>query len=617
MLRHGVHNLQDPEQTIFFKNSNEALAALLKGQIDVGCAATATLENYVDPSTNQSLDLLSQIRILNPQYPRVSSSSSSSADEFRRFPFAISSDVVPGYQFMAFPHVEQSVQIRVQKELIAMRDHADVAPALLSCLIENNNTECHDNNTDCVNTCFQSLTRTTIRNCDTTPQLAIKAFDALTASGLVGFAKPQGNLRLRDIQEKTGFLIKEPSPRCVRMKNIVDAVTCPRGYFARSSQEIIQHCNVSDLPCYEKDCICSPCVKAFEVDFFTFSPGVSQSVLVGSGCSKFSICGTVEQEHVLSFRAIDNKGRPNATMTGAILRGDESEEPFTFQYVNGTFLYEFLATRRTVGQWIVKIRINGEEIPESPFRINVVQRDCAAETGDQRREPDELGQCICERGAVELSGNCTPWWVILVPSVVGLLLALCLIIWYCHRLGQKKRRMNEDSMWMVSKDEISFATPPQVLGRGAFGCVLLGEFRGTQVAVKRVIPPPGLSTIGNDAECGTRSMEPLPTSSGSGGVRLSSTPAESTAPHRDGVTELAARMSAAGFMHRSKGGADLLSRFVQLKEDIIAEIKGKVFGGLVLIAPHYLHCLWLLSNILVVAFTAVAATDFRRLSAFL
>lgn len=38
-------------------------------------------------------------------------------------------------------------------------------------------------------------------------------------------------------------------------------------------------------------------------------------------------------------------------------------------------------------------------------------------------------------------------------------------------------------------EEIKFSDPPEILGRGTFGMVLLGEYRGTQVAVKRVIPP--------------------------------------------------------------------------------------------------------------------------------
>ena len=45
LLRHGLHHLQDPAQTIFFKSSTDALEAVLDGRADVGCASSQTLES--------------------------------------------------------------------------------------------------------------------------------------------------------------------------------------------------------------------------------------------------------------------------------------------------------------------------------------------------------------------------------------------------------------------------------------------------------------------------------------------------------------------------------------------------------------------------------------------
>jgi len=44
-------------------------------------------------------------------------------------------------------------------------------------------------------------------------------------------------------------------------------------------------------------------------------------------------------------------------------------------------------------------------------------------------------------------------------------------------------------VWRVKPEDLHFGSPPEVVGRGTFGLVLLAEYRGTQVAVKRVIPP--------------------------------------------------------------------------------------------------------------------------------
>jgi serine/threonine protein kinase len=53
----------------------------------------------------------------------------------------------------------------------------------------------------------------------------------------------------------------------------------------------------------------------------------------------------------------------------------------------------------------------------------------------------------------------------------------------------KVKNSENDSVWKVKKEELIFPDPPQVIGSGTFGLVLLAEYRGTQVAVKRVLPP--------------------------------------------------------------------------------------------------------------------------------
>jgi serine/threonine protein kinase len=43
-------------------------------------------------------------------------------------------------------------------------------------------------------------------------------------------------------------------------------------------------------------------------------------------------------------------------------------------------------------------------------------------------------------------------------------------------------------MWQVNHEELHFSHPVEVIGQGAFGVVLLAEYRGTKVAIKRVLP---------------------------------------------------------------------------------------------------------------------------------
>ena len=52
-------------------------------------------------------------------------------------------------------------------------------------------------------------------------------------------------------------------------------------------------------------------------------------------------------------------------------------------------------------------------------------------------------------------------------------------------MDYKKRK--SDEVWLVNTEELHFDHPVEVVGQGAFGVVLLAEYRGTKVAIKRVL----------------------------------------------------------------------------------------------------------------------------------
>jgi len=56
-------------------------------------------------------------------------------------------------------------------------------------------------------------------------------------------------------------------------------------------------------------------------------------------------------------------------------------------------------------------------------------------------------------------------------------------------LLRRRRRKQSGISWEINPAELKFNEPPFVIGRGTFGLVLLAEYRGTTVAVKRVLPP--------------------------------------------------------------------------------------------------------------------------------
>jgi serine/threonine protein kinase len=117
-----------------------------------------------------------------------------------------------------------------------------------------------------------------------------------------------------------------------------------------------------------------------------------------------------------------------------------------------------------------------------------------------------------------------------IPIVLVVLLATALIVYF------QVTRQKSDAVWQVKKEEIIWPDPQQIIGSGTFGLVLLAEYRGTQVAVKRVLPPNlkskksmGIASGDKYGEIGTKSwgaMSISGTSSGNGSVIGSETGSE-------------------------------------------------------------------------------------------
>lgn len=75
--------------------------------------------------------------------------------------------------------------------------------------------------------------------------------------------------------------------------------------------------------------------------------------------------------------------------------------------------------------------------------------------------------------------------VVLVTAIVIPGCVLLLLLGYLYIRWQKKKA---DSLWIVNPKELVYEDPPKVLGTGRYGVVLLAEYRGTMVAVKKLLP---------------------------------------------------------------------------------------------------------------------------------
>jgi ABC-type phosphate transport system substrate-binding protein len=89
----------------------------------------------------------------------------------------------------------------------------------------------------------------------------------------------------------------------------------------------------------------------------------------------------------------------------------------------------------------------------------------------------------------EVQQDDEPDLILIVVLVTSLLIFILLACFICYYVVMDQHRRRADTIWSVKYCEIKFGTPPEVVGRaGTFGLVLLGNYRGTDVAVKHVIP---------------------------------------------------------------------------------------------------------------------------------
>jgi Protein tyrosine and serine/threonine kinase/ABC transporter, phosphonate, periplasmic substrate-binding protein len=477
MQEYGIHHLQDPKQVVFTSDQEPVVNGVLDGKFDVGFVRTDQLERTKDNVTGELIDR-SLLKIINV-IPNLTLDGVS-------FPFQSSTELYPEWNVASLVHVQDIVAEAVQIALLALNDYAIYGEALGACFIERN---CTAENATCQNECY----KITELECIPPPELALLSVKARMEGKYSGWRTTLSYMELRNMQEETGFISLDPFlglKRCVRTEEIFEAIVCPEGHFRQREDQVLDGCKSSGLDCYGYQCLCKPCVKAFDVDVF---PLLEENQVVTKGCDKFAICGSIVQGETIKFRAIDNKQRSNVVLKVKEYQGLSTVEkvilPLASKEINlnasnvhsNTFDFELSAEGKEVGSIIFEIYIGEEQIPQSPFRLLVTKPDCS----DLGKEADASGKCVCLSNTLEISGNCVGSHIIVLSVIAPLFIILgSILLWYVDF-----KRRQADSVWIVKKKELKFHDPPEVVGRGTFGLVLLAEYRGTQVAVKRVIPP--------------------------------------------------------------------------------------------------------------------------------
>ena len=522
LQRAGMSYINDPLRLAFTSNQGKVVNGVLKGDFDVGFVRTDQLERSKD-ANGEPIDL-SLVKVVDPIQDLR-------GDDGELFPFDSSTTLYPEWNLGALTFVPNEVSIEVQRAMLDLSRHADIGAELEACYLACSDTDV----AACQERCDANLiplhpelavetmevagdgSQAGVVDEDTlfgTPfysssSLAKLAYRARQNGKYAGWRSTLSYMELRNMQEETGFIQKNSTTggmACVRASRIYDAVVCPEGHFRKSVEEVEEGCfsdDVGNIGCPEEfQCVCRPCQRAFDVDVFPLISGKEASG-AGSGCAKMDICGTTEQRQTITFRAVDNRKRDAiGYLTVVVSEGDVTRE-IKAVHVEGpkiaaaaqseageespyrhTYKFDIVSSR--VGVMILEIFAGDSQIPESPLRVQVGSRSCSNDYGgDSLREADASGNCICKTNSVDIGGRCVALSLLLPAILIPTFFLAAIGVWFY--VDHKKKQA--DAVWNVKPSELNFDDPPEIVGRGAFGLVLLAEYRGTQVAVKRVIPP--------------------------------------------------------------------------------------------------------------------------------
>jgi len=469
MEKAGVSYVMEPKQVVFTYNQFDVVNGVLDGTYDVGFIRTDQIERGLDSEGNP-LDT-SLFNVIQPKIYVM--------EDGDMFPFLHSTDIFPEFAFGTLPGVTNEVAEEVQNALFALGDHAEAAEGLEACYAENTRDHC------------DSLpfleTFAPHAGCDTTQDLAWLALNATRAGKLAGFRTARSYASVRTMHEAGGFMLKDDKGRwqCTRATNLYEGIHCPTGYIKVDEDTFTNNCDMEGLACKEGyDCFCKPC--QLEIDVYPTTSNES-SLVDGENqadCSKDALCTSVEQTKSIVLQAYDNSHREEITVR-AVMTVAGAVQELPVRHVEETSTYEFLVSHTKLGIANIDVYANDVPLPLSPFQVEITPRNCQGDYQGQARSPTEDGKCICDGGYLEISGTC--YKSVAIFCTIGTFLIV--IAGSVAMFYMRHKRNLSDQIWLVNVEELHFDSPLDVIGQGSFGQVVLAEYRGTKVAIKRVIRP--------------------------------------------------------------------------------------------------------------------------------
>lgn len=371
---HNISFVADLKQMVFTGDEVKTVQGVLDGEFEVGFARTDQIERHSDAdgkllnpgnsnetsspnscswSSNNGYFLLTLL-LAHTDVFKVINAKARVMDDGKLFPFLSSTSLHPEWPVCALKHVSTDVSREVQEALLALREHA------LSLQVGQN------------------------LRCETTPELANLASTASAAGVFTGFRTARSYFEVRTKQQSAGVLRKDHHGdwHCSRGDNVYEDIECPAKYFKVEEELFHTACARMGLDCKEGyQCYCKPCVEPEETIFQYFDANHPDflSRNSSSDCEEMSLCGEIEQGKEIVMRVVDDVKRTNVTVEAWIHFEAETLTLPVSGATDDPWAYEMSFSLQETGVGIMEIRFDGEEIRNSPVRVNVVARQCAIE----------------------------------------------------------------------------------------------------------------------------------------------------------------------------------------------------------------------------------------------
>ncbi|KAL3936605.1 MAG: hypothetical protein SGBAC_008109 [Bacillariaceae sp.] len=459
MQKNGMSYLNDPAAFAFTGTMSDNLIGVIDKTYDAGFIKAGFMDVAIRrwPQLNTSAVKIIGIR-------------KEEGTVHESFPLDHSTDIVPEWGLSAAPYTPADVSREVQAALLALQQHGITGLARSACLDANvNNTSQCD---DLFSVDSQVLCEANIESV-TAAQQVISAEDHMTYRP----ALPLN--RIRKMSLDLGSIQQDPSSdslKCFRPSEFYDQIVCPKGLFKLSPDAMAASCNTTGYACPDgANCICKPCFEALPIEV-----APADKYVAGSGCTKMSICSTMAQNEVIQYTVVDNQKLEGGRNLSAITLENGIDTKIVIEQGPTPHTYSFSLSTARVGIFILEIFDDDQQIDASPVRVRVEYTDCPAD-----REASSVGVCECKASSITIGGYCVAMWL----AVLVVLLPIAIIAAIGVHCFVKGKEREANSLWIVKRSELTFNDPPIVIGRGSFGFVLQGDYRGSKVAIKRVLPP--------------------------------------------------------------------------------------------------------------------------------